>query len=97
MSIPKFLAPYLASYDLDKLNTNSNGVKREIISEILNLGSSPAIKWLFQQYKTDEIRAVLVNPNRGSWNIESLNYWQKIFSINISSNKIKRAIIDFPI
>ncbi|MEK7168730.1 MAG: hypothetical protein AAB778_01845 [Patescibacteria group bacterium] len=81
MKLPKFLQPYLASYDLDKLDGRSEGVKKEVISEVLNSGSTESVSWIFNNYSVSEIKKVLLNPIRGSWLPTSLNYWQKIFDI----------------
>lgn len=96
MSIPKFLQPYLASYDLKKLNENSDGVKKEIISQILNLGSSEAVNWVFQRYSIDDIKKVLSKPSRGSWHEESLNYWQNILGVTSVFSQNKNALLTNP-
>lgn len=96
MSIPKFLAPYLASYDLSKLDPDSDGVKKEIISQILNTGSFETIYWLFQKYTINDIKNVLIQPNRGSWTEKSLNYWQKILNVKSSNFLYKNALLTNP-
>ena len=82
MSVPSFLQPYLASFDLSKLNKNDPSVSNEIITKTLNLGDEKAILWLFDNYTLLEIRNVVKNPKRGVWNEESLNYWKNILKID---------------
>ncbi len=80
--IPKFLQPYLWSYDLKKLNLKKD--KERIITNILNLGDRKATKWLFEQYNKEEIKKIVKNPLPGEWNKKSLNYWA--FVLNIKPN-----------
>jgi len=61
MAMPKFLQPYLWSYDLSQMDTKED--KITIITPILNFGDKKAIKWLFETYKMPEIKSVLKNPN----------------------------------
>lgn len=96
MSIPSYLAPYLASYDLTKLDSNSKGVKKEIISQILNIGSFRAVFWLFQRYTTNDIKRALAQPDRGSWTEKSLNYWQKILNVKSPNFLYKNALLTNP-
>ena len=77
--VPKFLQPYLWSYDLKKLDPKKN--KERIITNILNLGDRKATKWLFKQYNKEEIKEVVKNPLPGEWNEKSLNYWSLIFNV----------------
>ena len=44
--IPQFLQPFLWSSDISKLDTQKD--KLRIITNILNLGSEKAVKWLFE-------------------------------------------------
>ena len=94
MSLPKFLQPYLASYDLSKLDKNSWQVRREIITQLLNMGDDKAILWLFQNFSTDEIKKAISNPDRGIWFKESLNYWEKILGVKTSLNKRREAVLN---
>jgi len=95
MSLPKFLQPYLASYDLKKLDSDSDGVKKEIVSQILNLGDKRSVGWLFSNYSGDDIKNILKSPSRGSWYEESLNYWQKILGVNANGQN-KNALFRNP-
>jgi hypothetical protein len=82
MTLPKFLQPYLASYDLSKLDKNSAQVAKEVISQILNEGNEKAVKWVFENYTLDRIRETIKHPQRGVWFEESLKYWSRILKID---------------
>jgi hypothetical protein len=82
MSLPKFLQPYVPSYDVSSLDKSSPGVAGEIITQVLNLGDSKAVIWIFDNYTLDEIRSVVKKPQKGVWNEESLNYWKEILKID---------------
>ena len=71
--IPKYVKPYLWSYDTKKLDLRKN--KERIITNILNLGSKKATDWLFEKYQTKEIKKIVAEPLPGEWNKKSLNYW----------------------
>lgn len=94
IKLPSFLQPYLASYDLKKIDTSDENVRHEIISQILNEGSLKAIIWLFKHFRLEEIRKVIVYPSRGIWFNESLLYWSKILNIFPKEREIKQAILD---
>ena len=86
MSVPSFLQPYLASYNLARINKYDPSVAAEIITKVLNLGDTKAVFWLFDNYTLEAIRNVVKNPKRGVWNEESLNYWKEILKIDEISN-----------
>lgn len=86
MALPKFLQPYLPSYDVTKLEKGDRGVSGEIITQVLNLGDDKAVAWVFDNYTLNEIKNVVKNPQRGVWNEESLNYWKNILEIARVSN-----------
>ena len=92
MAIPKFLQPYLASYELSRLDIEKD--KDVIITEILNKGDAKALSWLAKTYSQEELREVVSSPIRGLWMKSVLKYWQKILDINIPQDKFKRAILD---
>jgi hypothetical protein len=77
--IPKFIQPYLWSYDLKKIDLKKD--KERIITNILNLGDRKATKWLFKQYSKEEIKEIIKNPLPGEWNEKSLNYWSFILNV----------------
>jgi len=93
MALPKFLQPYIPSYDISDIDKNSPGVSGEIITQVLNLGDDKAVSWVFDNYTLDEIRNVVKRPQKGVWNEESLNYWKEILKIGKVSD-YKAAIIN---
>ena len=92
MRLPKFLQPYLASYDLKNLDLKKD--KELIITEILNKGDDKALIWLGKNYAVDEIKKVVSAPKRGMWLKGVLSYWLKIFNIDLPRNIFEKAIID---
>lgn len=86
MPVPSFLQPYLASYDLTKIDGKDPSVASETITSVLNLGDIKAVSWLFDNYTLEVIRNVVKKPKRGVWNEESLNYWKEILKIDQISN-----------
>lgn len=83
--IPKYIQPFLWSYDVAKMDIQRN--KKRIILNILNLGDSKSVKWLFEVYKKEEIKKVIEDSSLGEWNKKSLNFWQLFF--NIQNNQIR--------
>ena len=81
--LPKFLIPFLPSYDISKMELHDPYDKKLIIEAILNQGTMKEIKWLFKTYTLQEIKNVLRNPSRGCWDARVLNYWTKIFEIKL--------------
>jgi hypothetical protein len=90
MSLPKFLQPYLASYDLGKMSVNDD--KETIITQILNSGDRKAVRWLFEKYPVKEIKKAVRKPRRGSWLPESLHYWKTIFNLKIPKSTYQLAL-----
>lgn len=85
--VPSFLQPYLASYDLSRLDKNSPAVAKEIITEVLNEGDEKAVNWVFGNYTLAQIREAVSHPQRGVWFEESLNYWSKMLKIDELKNQ----------
>mgnify|MGYP001610870080 FL=1 len=92
MDVPKFLQPYLASYNLKKLDMNND--KEIIITEILNKGDGRALHWLIKSYSKNDIKNILKSPLKGYWMKSILKYWLSIFGINLKQNKFNQAIIN---
>lgn len=92
MSVPKFLQPYLASYDLLKLDIGRD--KDILITEILNKGDGKALLWLSKTYSKKEIKKVISSPIRGLWMRSVLDYWTKILGVDLPREKFKQAILD---
>ena len=84
--LPKYVQPFLWSYDIAKIDLQKN--KKIIILNILNLGDSQSVKWLFEVYKKEEIKEVIENSSLGEWNKKSLNFWKLFF--NIQNEKITK-------
>lgn len=63
-----------------------------IIYHLLNFGNLKQIQWLFKNVKKADIKKVLKNPWRGSWNPKSLNFWLKIFDIELSKDVFENAL-----
>jgi len=82
-SLPKFLEPFLPSYDIKKMDLRNSYDKKLIIEAILNRGTTKEVKWLFRTYSTREIKNVVRKPSRGCWQARKLNYWTKVLEINI--------------
>lgn len=95
MSLPKFLQPYLASYDLSKLDLTKVSVQREIITQVLNLGDPKTVKWVFESFSPKSIKGVVENPDRGVWFDDSICYWQKILGVSVKKGRYKEALINF--
>ncbi len=85
--IPGFLQPYLASYDLTRLDKNSPAVAKEIITQVLNQGDEKAVSWVFDNFTLDQIRQAVSQPQKGVWFEESLNYWSRVLKINDIKNQ----------
>ena len=91
MSLPNFLQPCLASYDLKKMDVQRD--KELIITEVLNKGDGEDLDWLCKTYTRKEIEEVVTSPRRGMWFKEILTYWQKILDIKIP--RFKRELAYF--
>src|SRR3990172_5471646 len=92
MSLPKFLQPYLASYDVSRLDLEVD--KRLIITQILNWGDTKATKWLLNKYEFEDLKEVVAKPARGMWTPKALSYWQKILDVDVSASEYQSAIMD---
>lgn len=97
MALPKFLQPYLPSYNIARLNKDDPGVPNEIITQVLNLGDEKAVAWIFDNYTINEIRNTVRNPQRGVWNEESLNYWKRILKIDKVSDYNNALLNIYPV
>ena len=94
MPLPKFLEPFLASYDISKMDLKNPYDKKLIIEAILNQGTMREIRWLFKTYSKREIKNVLKNPSRGCWDARVLNFWTKFFGIKLKPIIYEMAILD---
>ena len=82
MPLPKFLAPFLPSYDISEMDLRDPYDKKLIIEAILNQGTMR------------EIKNVVKNPGRGCWDARVLNFWTKIFGIKIHPIIYEMAILN---
>ena len=92
MALPKFLQPYLASYDLSTLDEEKD--KELIITEVLNKGDYEALLWLLKTYSSRDIKKVLSFPTRGMWMKSVLWYWTKILDIKLPKKIYQKAILN---
>ena len=77
--IPKYIQPFLWSYDTKKMDLKKD--KKRIIINVLNLGTQKATDWLFCVYSKREIKNVFKSSLIGEWNKKSLNFWSLIFDV----------------
>ena len=80
--IPSFVHPFLWSYDIEGLDLLEN--RERIITNVLNLGTTKAVDWLFRVYSEKEIKEMVANPLPGEWNNKSLNFWRIILEVEPS-------------
>lgn len=81
MPVPANLRSVLWSYDLSRLDTKRDA--HLIITQVLNYGFPEDLKWLLKTYSSDEIRAVVANPDRGIWFRDKLRNWLTKFDLTI--------------
>lgn len=93
MALPKFLQPFLPSYDISKMDLHYPEDRQEIITQILNYGTKKDIFWLFRVYSLREVKAVISKPMRGCWLERPLSYWTKIFNIHMPKIIYETAIL----
>jgi hypothetical protein len=89
--IPSFVHPFLWSYDIEKLDLSQN--RERIITNVLNLGTTKAVDWLFKVYNKKEIKEVVANPLPGEWNNKSLNFWSIILEVEPSRSIRKTHVL----
>jgi len=94
MPLPKFLEPFLPSYDISKMDLKEPADRREIIIAILNQGNEKDLKWLFRTYSLKEIKKEIENPGRGIWFRDVLYYWTKILNIKLPKIVFEAAVFD---
>ena len=77
MEIPQSVRSALWSYDVSALDLQKDYVL--IITNVLNLGTEEAVRWLFATYDKKDIETVLSTPKPGLWDKRSLNLWSVVF------------------
>lgn len=85
--IPKFIQPFLWSYDINTLDIARD--KRRIITQVLNFGTKKATDWLFETYTKEDMRDCLVNPLPGEWNKKSIAFWSFIMNVKPGQTSIR--------
>jgi hypothetical protein len=91
--IPKYVRPFLWSYDIKKIDKEKN--KKRIITNVLNLGTQKATDWLRKNYSSRDIKEAIINPLPGEWDKKSLNLWSIVFKVKPSLSKKKKCFIMF--
>lgn len=91
---PKFLQPYLWSYDLSEIDLDNPNDQGVIITQVLNYGTLKDVQWLFKTYSPQKIKKIIKNPHRGVWFPETLNYWDRLFRLNIPKKKYQEAVFN---
>ena len=86
--IPKFIRPFLWSYDTSALDLVQD--KKRIITNVLNLGTQEATDWLFKTYSKEDIKNCLSSPLSGEWSDKSLTFWS--FLMDIQPGQTKRVL-----
>lgn len=85
--IPKFVQPFLWSYDINSLDLARD--KRRIITNVLNFGTKEATDWLFETYTKDDIKGCLINPLPGEWNNKSIAFWSFVMGVDHGQTNIR--------
>lgn len=92
--LPKFLEPFLPSYNISKMDLHHPADRREIIIAILNKGDEKDLKWLFRTYSLRDIKEEIQDPGRGIWFRDVLYYWTRILDIKLPKIVFEAAIFD---
>jgi len=90
--LPKRFQRILCSCDINKMDIVSD--KDEIIIRVLNYGTWDDLKLLYKLYSEDDIKKVVSQPRRGVWLEKVLNFWMKMFDIEMAEAIYKKAIIN---
>ncbi len=85
--IPKFVQPFLWSYDINSLDLTRD--KRRIITNVLNLGTKEATDWLFETYTKEDIKDCLIHPLPGEWNNKSIVFWSFLLDVEHGQANIR--------
>lgn len=80
--LPESVKMCLWSYDTDKIDLSISDHRILIIKNILNIGTTSAVTWLFDNFTKEEISSVIHNSNVSEWNKKSLSLWSLVFNIN---------------
>ena len=88
--IPEFLKGCLWSYDIDKLNIDSDFTR--IATNILVYGDLKAVRWLLENFSREKIISTLVNPLKGEWDPRSLSFWAGYFQVEPNKKKALKTL-----
>ena len=77
--LPKFLRPFLWSYDLSQMDLKKD--KKIIIKNILDYGDKQATDWLKKVYSSKEIKEVIRQTYASEWSRKSINFWSLIYEV----------------
>ncbi len=87
--IPKFVQPFLWSYDINALDLTRD--KKRIITQVLNLGTKEATDWLFKSYTKEDIKDCLIHPLPGEWSNKSIALWSLL--MDVEPGQINKRIL----
>lgn len=87
-NLPQVVKSVLWSYDTNRIDLEVH--RKTIISQVLNLGSYDATRWLFLQYGKELVTQVAQTVPSGQWNKKSLNYWSLVLGIK---PKLKSEVV----
>ncbi len=85
--LPDSVKVCLWSYDTDKIDLSLPDHRLLIIKNILNMGTTYAVTWLFDNFTKEEISTAIHNSNVSEWNKKSLSLWSLVFD----SSPIKKT------
>jgi hypothetical protein len=72
-----------------------NGIKKRIITNVLNWGTKEATDLLHRVYKEEDIKEAIEDPLPGEWNKKSLNYLEIIYNTNSRSVAGERGLREY--
>jgi len=72
--IPPCITRCLWSFDLN--NFDLERYKELLITQVLNYGDWPGVKWLYKTYSEEDIKEVIKRPRHGLWFKRVPNFWQ---------------------
>ncbi len=90
LKIPKKFQSSLWSYDLAKIDPKKNSAL--VITQLLNYGGEEGRDWVFDHYTIDQIKNILVHPQRGVWQRVTLKSLLGYFDITIDPLEFEMAI-----
>lgn len=91
MKAPPGVQACLWSYDVRALDKDRDAAL--IVTQVLNYGRWPDVRWLLQTYPRKAIFRVLRNPSRGSWLPDVLNFWTRLWKITLPKKRYHQALL----